>query len=143
MQVDIGVDIINFAAVFTGNAAYVFPAVDFTAVHQVQLVICGNYALVDTGNTADIGNTGNCSLRGIFQVIEVGVCCIVAYHAADIGAAGDCAGIASLVCSSMILHTYQTTNIFAACITNNLYSVGNIVQLRLLYIVARNTADIF
>ena len=103
---------------------------DFTAVHQVHLVVSGNYALVDTGNTADIRNTGNCSLRRIFQVIEVGVRCIVAYHTTDIGAAGDCAGIASLVCSSMVLHTYQTANILTACITNNLYSVSNIVQLR-------------
>jgi len=30
----------------------------------------------------------------------------------------------------MVLHTYQTTDILAACVTNNLYSVGNIVQLR-------------
>ena len=127
---DIVIDVFNHAAVFAGNAAYVFPTVDFTAVHQVQLVICGNFALVDTGNTADISNTGNCSLRRIFQVFEVGICCIIAHHAADIGEAGDCAGIASLVYSSMILFTYQTTDILAACVTNNLYSVGNIVQLR-------------
>ena len=130
IQVDIGIDIINFTAVFTGNAAYIVPTVDFAAVHQVHLVVCRNFALVDTGNTADIGNTGNSSLRGIFQVIEVGVCFIIAHHAADIGAAGDCAGITSLVCSSMFLHTYQTTDILAACVTNNFYSVGNIVQLR-------------
>ena len=105
---------------------------DFTAIHQVQLVIRGNFALVDTGNTAYIGNTGNCSLRRIFQVIEVGICFIIAYHAADIGAAGDYAGIASLVCSSMFLHTYQAADVFATCIANNLYSVGNIVQLCLL-----------
>ena len=128
IQVDIGIDIINFAAVFTGNAADIFPAIDFTAVQQVQLVIRGNYALVDTGNTAYILNTGNGSLRRIFQVVEVGARCIVAYHAADMGAAGNRTGIASLVCSSMVLHTYQATNILAACITNNLYSIGNIFQ---------------
>ncbi len=133
IQVDIGIDIINFTAVFTGNAAYIVPAVDFTTVHQVHLVICGNFALVETGDTADIGNTGNGSLRGIFQVIEVGIFCIVAHHAADISAAGDCAGIASLVCSSMVLHTYQTTDILAACITNNLYSVGNVFKRCLLF----------
>ena len=94
------------------------------------MVICGNFALVDTGNTADISNTGNCSLRRIFQVFEVGICFIIAYHAADIGAAGDCAGIASLVCSSMFLHTYQTADVVATCIANDFYSVGNIIQLR-------------
>ena len=127
---DIVIDVFNHAAVFAGNAAYVFPAVDFAAIHQVQLVICGNQTLIDTSNTAYISNTGNSSLRRIFQIVKVGICCIIAHHAADIGEAGDCAGIASLVYSSMILFTYQTTDILAAYITNNLYSVGNIVQLR-------------
>ena len=132
IQVDIGIDIINFTAVFTGNTAYIVPAVDFTTVHQVHLVICRNFALVDTGNTADIGNTGNSSLRRIFQVIEVGVCFIIAHHAADIGTAGNCTSIASLVCTSMFLHTYQTAYVFTACIANNFYSVGNVFQRCLL-----------
>ena len=106
------------------------PTVDFAAVHQVHLVVCRNFALVDTGDTTDIGNTFNCSLRGIFQVIEVGVCFIIAHHAADIGAAGDCAGITSLVCTSMFLFTNQTAYILAACIANDFYSVGNVCKLR-------------
>ena len=142
VKIDIGIDIFDGAAVFTGDATDIFPAVDFALVQQRRLVFGGNGSFIVASDTADISHASNLGDRTIFQVIQLRVFPIDSDHAADIFTAADGAGISAIRNRAGLLIAYQAADVLAACITDDFHGVGYIGnRCRLFSIILIDTCN--